>query len=65
MQPDFQMKNKANSNTGSNSDCVVNAMHTAPLGQNRKGVFKIEMASQADKKVVLQHKKNFKELVSV
>ena len=46
--------------TGSNSDCVVNAMHTAPLGHNCKGVFKIEMASQADKKVVLQHKKNLK-----
>ena len=46
--------------TGSNSDCVVNAMHTAPLRHNHKGVFKIEMASQADKKVVLQHKKNLK-----
>ena len=31
--------------TGCNSNCVVNAMHTAPLGHNPKGVFKIEMVS--------------------
>ena len=41
--------------SGSNSDCVANATHIAPLGHNHKGVLKIEMASQADQKMVLQH----------